>query len=119
MDRKAYENFLIENCPEAWRKHKNGKNAVAAGWTLFALGAGMMVPGWTLFGLYDYHYDGIVGMGLGCAGCGLVGVGLVTFIGGYASKSAALKTYNKKCANNPVSLNLTSGKNGLGLAINF
>ena len=114
MDRKAYENFLYDNCPKAWKKYKNGKNAVIAGWSLFAVGAAMQA-GWAAVN----DDNPAITPGVCGTGMGLAGIGLFTFIGGYASKAKALKTYNKKCANNAVSLNLTSGKNGLGLAINF
>lgn len=115
MDKKAYENFLYENCPEAWKKYKNGKNAVAAGWTLFGIGAAMQA-GWAAVSSKNPAITpGVCGTGMG-----LAGVGLFTFIGGYASKAKALKTYNKKCANgSAVSFNLKADQNGLGLAINF
>lgn len=116
MDRKAYENFLIENCPDAWRKHKNGKNAVAAGWTFFVVGAAMQ-GGWGLLAA-DNYFD-VAAVAIGSVGAGLAGIGLFTFIGGYASKAKALKIYNNKCANNPVSLNFKADQYGLGLALNF
>lgn len=123
MDRKAYEEFLIENCPEAWRKHKNGRNAVAAGWTFFGVGAAMQC-GWAMFDVgsrrsYDNPGLAIAGMVIGSMGTAFAGIGLFTFIGGYASKAKALKIYNNKCANNPISLNLKADQYGLGLAINF
>lgn len=124
MDKKAYENFLYENCPEAWKKYKNGKNAVAAGWTFFGIGAAMQ-GGWALSVDADkVHVDDedkweTAAVVIGSVGAGLAGIGLFTFIGGYASKAKALKIYNNKCANNSVSLNFKADRNGLGLAINF
>ena len=117
MDRKAYEDFLIENCPEAWRKHKNGKNAVAAGWTFFGVGAAMC-GAWGLCAAQNSDME-IAGLVVGSMGTAFAGIGLFTFIGGYASKAKALKIYNNKCANNPISLNLKADQYGLGLAINF
>lgn len=141
MDKKAYENFLYENCPQAWKKYKNGKNAVATGWTFFAIGAVMQglwgclaiqewQPGYyTGSGSSAYWHEGyyrtpgwaqdlaIIG---GSVGAGLAGLGLFTFIGGYGSKAAAIKTYNKKCANSTsITFNITAGQNGLGVAMNF
>ena len=118
MDKKAYEDFIINNCPEAWRKYKNGKNAIATGWTFFGVGAAMQL-GW-LAEQSRNDYINITGFVIGTMGAGLAGVGFFTFIGGYGSKAAALKTYNKKCANgSTVSFNLKTDQNGLGLAINF
>lgn len=121
MDKKAYENFIYQNCPAAWKKYKNGKNAVATGWTFFAIGAAMQGC-WALAITADYRDYTMqeLGIGLGSAGAGLAGVGLFTLIGGYASKSAALKTYNKKCAASaPLTFSVTAGQNGIGLAMNF
>ena len=119
MDKKAYEDFIINNCPEAWRKYKNGKNAVAAGWTFFGIGAAMQSC-WSMAAIADNYDPYITGIVLGSIGAGFAGIGLFTFIGGYGSKAAALKTYNKKCANgSAVSFNLKADQNGLGLAINF
>lgn len=155
MDKKAYENFIYENCPAAWKKYKNGKNAVATGWTFFVIGAAATIGGGVYFALneknydlyreyndeadayrgtsnYDYYkrlandyyskYNSCIAWGIGLmgGGGGLAGIGLFTFIGGYGSKAAALKTYNKKCASTtPISLSLTAGQNGLGIAMNF
>lgn len=155
MDRKAYERFIYENCPEAWKKYKSGKAAIATGWTFFALGAAATIAGGVYYAKVDHYYDMYEyysdqalqseidseaqriftekeiyywdlyrdhrdwGIALMSGGGGLAVVGLVTFSSGYGVKNNAYKTYNKKCANNPVSLNLTTGKNGLGLAINF
>jgi len=119
MDKKAYENFIYQNCPAAWKKYKNGKNAVATGWTFFAVGLAMQGCWALAFIEKDYTLQDL-GIGLGSAGAGLAGVGLFTLIGGYASKSAALKTYNKKCAASaPLTFSVTAGQNGIGLAMNF
>ena len=120
MDKKAYADFLYNNCPEAWKKYKNGKNAVAAGWSLFGIGAAAVGVGGILFGVADYTTTFESGLFLMCIGGGLSGIGLFTFIGGYGSKATAYKTYNKKCASStPLTLNLTTGQNGLGLALRF
>lgn len=119
MDKKAYEDFIYNNCPEAWRKYKNGKNAVAAGWTLFGIGAAMQSC-WAMVALGANDDIYTAGLVIGSMGVGFAGIGFFTFIGGYGSKAAALKTYNKKCANgSAVSFNLKADQNGLGLAINF
>ena len=122
MDKKAYENFIYQNCPASWKKYKNGKNAIIAGWTLFAVGVAMQ-PGWAMFPIgYNNRDTGLLeaGIGVGAAGCCLAGIGFLTFIGGYVSRETAINTYNKKCASaTPLTLNLTAGQNGLGLALTF
>ncbi len=47
-------------------------------------------------------------------------VGLITFSCGYVAKGNAYKIYNKKCADStPITLNLKSDQNGIGLALQF
>lgn len=123
MDKKAYENFLYENCPQAWKKYKHGKNAVIAGWTLFGVGSAAMIigpivkyPDWPN---YDNPYvrsgDALLISGAVC-----ILPGIISFSCGYALKANAYKIYNKTCAHStPITLNLTTGKNGLGLALQF
>ncbi|MBQ4395040.1 MAG: hypothetical protein IJP45_01170 [Paludibacteraceae bacterium] len=122
MDKKAYEEFLINNCPEAWRKYKSGKNAIAAGWSLFGIGAAAVGVGGVLMavGYNNYNYTmGDSGIGLMISGGLLGGVGLITFSAGYGARNNAYKRYNKKCASAPMSLNLVGSQNGLGLALRF
>lgn len=121
MDRKVYENFLIENCPEAWKKYKGGNAAIAAGWTLFSVGAAASIAGgvcWIIDTSYysSYHY---AGMSLVGAGASLAGIGLITFSAGYGVKGSVEKIYNQQCATQQLSFNLTAGQNGLGIAMNF
>ena len=121
MDKKAYEKFLYDNCPEAWKKYKGGKNAVAAGWTLFSLGLAMQ-SGWILLA-FNYGYDHTpldLGISIGTIGMGCFTAGLITFSSGYGAKANALKTYNKKCAGvTPMTLNLKADQDGFGLALQF
>lgn len=117
MDKKAYEDFIINNCPEAWRKYKNGKNAIATGWTFFGIGIALVGVGTGLV-FTDLGEVGVFG---GYVPAGILGgTGIITFCAGYGARNKAYKVYNKKCASStPLTFNLTSGQNGLGLAINF
>ena len=111
MNKKGYEKFIYKNCPEAWRKYDGGKKAIAAGWSLFGIGAATMIPGCILGG-----HELMVS--LICIGTSLSGIGLITFSCGYGAKGNAYKTYNKKCAGDtPITLNLKSDQNGIGLAL--
>ena len=124
MTKKGYEKFIYENCPEAWRKYNGGKKAIAAGWSLFGIGAASLIAGgisYTYYDIYDgsptYGALGITGFIVG--GC-LAGIGLITFSSGYGAKGNAYKIYNKKCAGDtPITLNLKSDQNGIGLALQF
>ena len=160
MTKKGYEKFIYDNCPEAWRKYNGGKKAIAAGWSLFSIGAVSIIAGGVLhqttnyysslsdenyskykaieykygyakaresdaYNNYWYYYDisqtyyrwEISGYIIG--GC-LAGIGLITFSSGYGAKGNAYKTYNKKCAGDtPITLNLKSDQNGIGLALQF
>lgn len=116
MDRKAYENFLVENCPEAWEKYKGGNAAIAAGWTLFSVGAAVLITGGILS--TDYGFE-LTPVSLMCSGGSLAFIGLITFSSGYGVKGNAYKVYNQQCATQQLSFNLTAGQNGLGIAMNF
>lgn len=117
MTKKGYEKFIYENCPEAWRKYNGGKKAIAAGWSLFGIGAASLITGGILF---DSMSEWETSMSLIGIGAGLSGIGLITFSSGYGAKGNAYKTYNKKCAGDtPITLNLKSDRNGIGLALQF
>ena len=147
MDKKAYENFIYTNCPEAWKKHQSAKHTIAAGWTFFASGIALTSM-WGLLGIkedysysvgyydyyydyydYDYYYDSRTPEGietaaivLGSIGACLTAISIPLLAGGYAVKGNTYKTYNKKCASasaTPVTLNLKASSNGLGLAVHF
>lgn len=164
MTKKGYEKFIYENCPEAWRKYNGGKKAIAAGWSLFSIGAVSMIAGGVLHPTTNYYssltwkyydecrdikrqyeykgyesdasykeadnnyqyysnkkrlYYGLEISGYIIGSC-LFTVGLITFSSGYGAKGNAYKTYNKKCAGDtPITLNLKSDQNGIGLALQF
>lgn len=117
MDRKAYENFLIENCPEAWKKYKGGNAAIAAGWTLFSVGAAATFAGGMISLTGNSFY--VAGLGLMFSGGSLAFIGLITFSAGYGVKGSVEKIYNQQCATQQLSFNLIAGQNGLGIAMNF
>ncbi len=59
MDRKAYADFLYNNCSNAFIKYYHGKNMITAGWALFGLGCAMTVTGWTICGCRERITDEI------------------------------------------------------------
>ena len=129
MDRKAYEQFIKNNCPQAYKKYKDGKKWYIAGWSIFA--AGMVITGAGIGMLVsveknDYYRRETGGEDAGEAlvitGPVLAGLAFIPIGIGHGMRNHAYKTYNKKCASSsaaPITLNLTAGSNGLGLALQF
>ena len=119
MTTKEYENFLKNSCPEAYSQYKSGKGLIGAGWGCFAPGlviaAGSGVC--MLIGLDPVICNGVASIG------GALTVASIPILSvGYVKRDKALETYNSKCASSdivPLTLNMTAGQNGLGLAINF
>lgn len=125
MDKKAYEDFIYKNCPEAWRKYQSGKRTIAAGWAFFSVGLALTSM-WGLVAIesdYNRTIDDIqlTAIILGSTGAGMTaGLGIPLLAGGYATRNNAYKKYNQKCASaTPISFNFTAGQNGLGIAMQF
>ena len=141
LDEKAYMHFLQNNCPEAYAQHKKGKLMVDGGWAAFAVGLAIIGAG---SGMYIYFKNLVIhanhgwsidyiyylrGNPLFDAGTALLIIGpcvtaasvpLLYF--GYKTKKKSVEVYNANCVSSSVqtiSLNITSGQNGLGLALQF
>jgi len=54
LDKKAYEEFIQNNCPEAWKKYHQGKQTIIAGWTFFISGIALTSM-WGLLGVQQYN----------------------------------------------------------------
>lgn len=124
LDKKAYLNFLRDNCPQAYKQYRDGKKWAISGWCL--MGAGLALTGAGIGMLIAEKGDG----GLSEAGEALVITGptltglavLIPIAIGYDKINRSHKTYNKKCASSsavPLAFGITAGKNGLGLALQF
>ena len=137
MDRKAYEQFIYQNCPDAWKKHISAKRTIITGWTFLGVGA-VLCSAWGMLPLATYYYNGqdatyyitwdtyrnweITGIVAGSIGAALVGTSIPLLAGGYSAKHNTYKTYNKRCVSTDkslLSLDLQAGANGLGLALKF
>ena len=130
MSNKEYEWFLFNNCPQAYRLHRSGKQMITAGWVLLSAGVAMAAGGCVLLamaGNYSGQYDAysrVSGGGISLLTIGAVvgGVGGGTLLGiGYKKRNKAYDMYNNQCASSatPLTFNLTAGPNGLGIAMNF
>ena len=148
MNKKEYTNFLKNNCPEAYRLHKESEKIITSGWCLFGIGLGFITTG----GMYqlavelnhygskdDKYHDfysqvqrtkldiqynnySVISLSIVCIGAGITAISIPLLSVGYVKQKKALTTYNKQCSSPyipPLTLNLTAGQNGLGLALNF
>ncbi len=138
MDRKAYEQFVYENCPEAWKKIVTGKRSIITGWTFLGVGVALS-SAWGMLPLGTYYYEGrdatyyitaetrndweLTGIIAGSIGAAMALVSVPLLAGGYSTRANSYKTYNKQCAGADkkpsVSLNFQVNQNGVGLAMHF
>lgn len=126
LDKKAYLQFLRDNCPQAYKQYRDGKKWAISGWCL--MGAGLVLTGagiGMLVAAGNSAYSPIdeAGEALVITGPTLTGLAvLIPIAVGYDKINRSHKTYNKKCASSsavPLALGITAGKNGLGLALQF
>lgn len=137
MDRKAYEQFIHANCPEAWQKHIKAKNTIITGWTFLGVGV-ILCSAWGMLPLADYYVSNqdktyyitkstsedwyLTGIVAGSIGAALAFTSIPLLSAGYSIKNNTYKTYNKSCVTTntlSLSLNLQASPNGLGLALQF
>lgn len=129
MDKRVYELFLRNNCPQAYSQYRKGQKLIVSGWSLFGGGALIMVAGGVMMGCYKpdtnskvVAIDGLLSGGI--AACAIGGAVIATSIPlvsvGYKKRNNAYKVYNNTCASSSaITFNFTAGSNGLGLALNF
>ena len=129
--------FIKKDCAEAYHYYLRSRKMEVAGWVLFGVGAGICtIGGSALLGASsrvedENKYEGMIAGALALYGSGaIIGlVGLPLGIVGTVHKKNVHKVYNTWCGykeletgqNNatPLELRLTSGANGLGLALTF
>ena len=51
LDKKAYENFLLNNCTNAYAEYKSGRKLVSGGWACASLGLIFIAGGATMMAL--------------------------------------------------------------------
>ncbi len=148
MDKKAYVNFLKNNCPEAYKQYNKGTKTIIGGWCVFGLGLACVAGGgieyfmagknykdvekrqyWELYTddqkeslrkkRDQYYTIGYAIMGVG----GAITITSIPILAvGYSKQKKSVQTYNRNCSSpkiSPLTLNLTAGPNGLGVAMNF
>ena len=118
MDKKAYALFLYKNCPEAYKKCLSGKKIATSGWVCLGTGLGFIAIGTGL----TLGVDNMIGISVFSSGVILSGTGVILLPIGYIRQRNAYDVYNKKCAltsTTPIMFNITTGQNGIGMAMNF
>lgn len=133
MSKKEYGYFLQNNCPQAYAKYKSGRSLVKGGWASAIVGLVFLSSGIAMMKVapveYDYWDDyayrptvGKIGIGLLVGGVIGVAASVPMLTLGYINLSKADKIYGSRCASsnqNALSFNLTTGQNGLGIAMVF
>lgn len=146
MNSQAYAGFLKNNCPEAYKQYKAGKNLKIVGWAFLGVGLATITGGaihrviidsqvknikkkcdcWSWSQLEDLKaeeekYSKISYAIMGVGG-GLVLTSIPLVCVGSSKQKRSVSTYNEQCSSPsipPITFNLTAGQNGLGLALQF
>ena len=127
---KELKFFLQQTCPQAHTYYNTWNNCEVAGWCMLGIGAAMFIGiGVGCFvGSYEYSYGTRYSME--AAGIAFWVIGGASMAGsiplitcGNIFKRRVNQVYNRSCGNNNTAfapeLRLTSGANGLGLALGF
>lgn len=119
MNKKAYQQFLMKNCAEAYSLYAKGTREVKAGWALFSLGLITSAP-WYFLNEYADVSDGWCYIG-GALCASMILVSIPVMGAGYGHRKKSVNVYNQKCASpdNLLSLNFGATRNGLGLTLNW
>lgn len=121
--------FIQKDCAQAYDHYKKWKKAEIAGWSLCGVGVGMVIAGSGLLAGGSQHEDqrnAFTGGAMACYGVaavtGVVGISLGS--AGTVKRKNTHKVYNTWCGykeseTSLLEFKLTTGANGLGLALSF
>lgn len=128
MNKKAYEGYLKNTCPEAFSLFHNGRSVAAAGWAFFGTGLAMEIAGPAMMIASTVQAANnetepdmaltLSGYGLMASGAAVNLSGIIMLGVGYNRMHRAANVYNTNCANRPQAY-LTPSSKGLGLALHF
>lgn len=118
---KTYEQFLQENCIEAYTHYKKGQNTATAGWALLGVGLATNFACNLTVAIDSYLYDDPILMFFTCLGTALELAAVPTLIVGYHKKHQSANIYNREINKNRTQAywSLNASQNGFGLALNF
>lgn len=114
MRRYVYQQFLKENCTQAYNKYNQGKKISIAGWAL--LGFGLSFDFMSIIAkTQDFAY--VTSIVAGCLEIACI----PTLIVGYNKMHKSADIYNSTCAKkHPQAYwSINASQNGIGLAFNF
>ncbi len=128
MTEDQYFDFIKQNCQVAWESYQKGNLLWKQGWALFGVGMGVMIPGAALYSVgiaerYEELY--IPGAIFLASGSILTTASVPCLIVGGIKKYNSHNVYNDHCAarqqafTTPITFGITSGANGVGVAMNF
>ena len=118
MDRKAYEDYIFNNCPEAFVKYRIGRQTATAGWVLFGFGCVMSAVGWGIVEIDPFE----MGVSIGSIGVISVFTSLFVLPIGYHFQYSSADVFNNKCTSKRTAsctFNLQSSRDGIGIALTF
>ena len=133
MTEDQYFDFIKQNCQVAWESYQKGNLLWKQGWALFGVGMGLLIPGSVLcslvmpgvYGRYDEPALRIPGIIFVTSCAALTTASIPCVIVGGIKKYNSHNVYNDNCASKqqafttPITFGITSGANGVGVAMNF
>ena len=132
MNRAAYKQFLQNECPQAYRKYKQGQQCMIAGWALFGgglVGSALTGPMWFVSAFGNSASSktdskpsvanrSLLSAGLLFGAAVIASVPLLS-VGYVKMDNRSVKTYNEQCAKQNVEVAFELTGNGVGLALRF
>lgn len=114
LSRYEYVNLLRSQCPTAYNTYKNGVVLYNTGWGFFAAGVAITCASIAVL----VEGDESIGFGLLYTGVASLSTSVPLLCVGVHRQKKSVDIYNHSCASE-ITYNITAGKNGIGLAINF
>lgn len=127
MDKKAYQAFLLENSPAAYKRWLKGHKTIKAGWTMLGISSVLMIydaiaiPIWDRTPGKKAYKMKILWSCASAIGGALILASIPCFGAGAYYKNHAYEIYNyeQKKKQPQVSLGVQASENGIGLALQF
>lgn len=149
MDEKALKDFLRKNDEMAYKRYLKNQKMKLAGWSALGSGVGLIFVGalchldysmdsytytdYSYNYYYDYYYENtytntsynsfaagdVAGLCLWPIGIVLTATAIPLLCLAYSPKKSAINVFNNNHSRPAITLNVTTNKNGIGLALNF